>query len=136
MVIFKDKLQLTGHNPHWDFKYRISCEYGMHSCSYWVKVLDLKLKIQPKQLLDSVSLDIEFSVKIHLNKRIRCTCVIMASKYDFKFSSNSALVYLSATLACACVSCWEKTPQTTLVEIAFWEHKVIFRIGSKLNDAD
>ncbi len=80
----------------------------MHSCCYGVKLPDLKLKIQPKQLLDSDSLplDIGFPVKIHLNKRIRCTCVIMASKYDFKFSSNSALVYLSATLACvACVSC-------------------------------
>ncbi len=47
-----DKFQLTGRNLGQVFNSRSGCVYAcIHSCCYWAKLLNLKLKTRPKQLL-------------------------------------------------------------------------------------
>ncbi len=54
------KLQLTGRNLGWVFNSRSGHVYATHSCHYWAKLSNFKLKTRPKQLLGSLQLDSNF----------------------------------------------------------------------------
>jgi hypothetical protein len=53
-----DKLQLTGQNLGRVFNFRNGRVYAMHFLCYRVKLTNLKLKTQSKQLLGYLPLDI------------------------------------------------------------------------------
>ncbi len=53
-----DKLHLTGQNLGRVFNSRSGRVHAIHSCCYWARLPDLKLKTWPKQLLGSLPLDI------------------------------------------------------------------------------
>jgi hypothetical protein len=53
-----DKPQLTGHNLGRVFNFRNGCVRATHFLRYRVKLLNLKLKTWPKQLLGCLPLDI------------------------------------------------------------------------------
>jgi hypothetical protein len=55
-----DNLQLTGQNLGWVFNFINGHEHAVHLLCYQVKLPNLKLKAQPKQLLGSLPLDIVF----------------------------------------------------------------------------
>ncbi len=59
MAVDLDKLHPTGRNLGRVFNCRCGCVVVTHLCCYEAKLVNLKLKTQPKQLLGYLPLNIE-----------------------------------------------------------------------------
>ncbi len=79
-----EKLQLTGRNLGQVFNFRVGCVHAMHLFSYKVKLSNLKLKIQSKQLLCYLKLDTALpdGSCIHLGMNYHCKQCLKYTRHN------------------------------------------------------